>query len=142
MTKQELIDYHRMNVELKRLEDKMAELRHKAEKPRSSIISDMPKSGAGKNFTDYLDEIVELKEYYSKRAKEIIAKQNRIEHTISQLNDPIERAILSYRYTDALVWEMVLMKINYDADKTGRKYISWATMHRSHASALKNILKI
>ena len=129
MTKQDLKDYQRMNIELKRLEDKKAELRNKAVSLKSSIISDMPKGGERKNFTDYLDELVELQDFYDMRAKEITKKQNRIEHIISLLDDPIERAILSYRYTDDIPFEEICVKINY----------SWRQTHRIHSNALKNI---
>ena len=130
MTKKELKSYLRMNIELKRLEEKMAEMRNRLQNPKSPILSDIPKSGGRyKNFADNIDELIELQEFYDKRAKEIIAEQIHIEKVIALLSDPVERAIIGYKYIDGLKWEQICVKINY----------GWERTHYYHSRALQNI---
>ena len=129
MNKQELKNYLRLTVELKRLEEKMETLRNKIEKPKSAVFTDTAKGGEKKDFTDMLDDLIELQEYYSERAKPIIAEQIRIENAIAQLADPIERAIMGYKYIDGFTWEEICVKIKY----------SWVQTHKYHGRALQNI---
>ena len=137
MDKDYLKKYQRMNIELIRIENKISELRYRIEKPKSSIISNIPHSNEHIDFTDLIDKLLELQNYYDKRAKEIIAEQIIIENTISELADPVERAIMEYRYIDGYKWEIILMKLNYDYEN--KETFSWAKMHRLHAEALIHI---
>jgi len=129
MEKNELKNYLRMSTELKRLEEKIKETRHTLEKPKGSVLSHMPRGGEYKDFTDVLNDLVELQEFYNVQAKAIIAEQLRVETAIDALSDPIERAVLGYKYVDGLTWEQICVKIGYE----------WAQTHRIHAKALKNI---
>ena len=129
MTKQELKNYSRMNKELARLEEKIKVLRNKIESPKSAVLSGVTSSGERKDFTDYIDNIVELQEMYNRRAKAIIEEQIRIENAIARLDNPIERAVLGYYYIDGLTWEQICVKVNY----------SWNRIHHFHRKALINI---
>jgi DNA-directed RNA polymerase specialized sigma24 family protein len=126
--KQELKNYLRMNKELERLEEKMSELRNRLEKPKSNIFSNVP-GGERKDFTDYIDLLIDLQEQYSERAKMIVSEQIRIEAAISALDDPLERAVMGYKYVDGLNWEQICVKMNY----------SWRQTHYIHSGALKNL---
>jgi len=72
-----------------------------------------------------------LQEIYNRQWDELIDERIRLESAIAKLSDPVECAILGYKYIDGLTWEQVCVKINY----------SWRQIHRQHASALKNIEK-
>jgi DNA-directed RNA polymerase specialized sigma24 family protein len=132
MDKKELKDFLKMSIELARTEEKIKELRIKLEKPESQFLSDMPKGGERKDFTDDIDSLIELQEFYSRWAKKLTAKQIRIETAIQSLSDSVERAVLGYRYIDGLTWEQICIKMNY----------SYRNVHYVHSSALKNISEI
>ena len=131
MNKQDLKQYLRWNVELSRLEEKISEVRNRIEKPKNVNFSEVSSGGVGqhKDFTDYIPELIELQEIYNIRAKKIIAEQIRIETAIAALDDPIERAVLGYKYIDGLTWEQICVKINY----------GWDRVHHHHRKALANI---
>ena len=129
MIKEELKNYLKMNIELTRLEDKIARIRNKVESPKTAMLTNDGKGGERKDFTDCVDELIELQESYDKRAKAIIAEQIHIENAIAALADPIERAVLGYKYIDGLNWEQICVKISY----------SWRNTHYIHAKALENI---
>ena len=132
MNKQELKNYLRMNVESTRLKEKINELRNKVEKPKSALYFETSKGGEHKDFTDYIDKIIELSEIYAERQKAIIYEQIRIETAIAKLDDPVERAVLGYYYIDGFTWEQVCVKI-------GNK---WRNTHYIHANALRNISEV
>ena len=102
INKQDLKNYVRYKIELARLENKIEEVRNRLEKPRANILSDMPRGGERKDFTDDIDMLIELQEVYNKWCKKIIAEQIRIETAILELADPIERAVMEW-YTSATI---------------------------------------
>ena len=135
MTKAELKKYTQMNAERIRLEQKMAELRAKIEKPRTAALMDgvfMPKGGWHKDWTDELDALIDLQEAYSIWAKSLAQEQLRIETAISKLDEPIERVILEYRYIDGYMWEEIADKLHYCREH----------LWRIHSRALQNLMKI
>ena len=132
ITKKDLKNYLQMNAKLTRLEEKLTEMRHTIEKPRSAVLSDMPKGGMRKDFTDDVDNLLELQEIYNRQRDALIDERIRIESAIAKLSDPVECAILGYKYIDGLTWEQVCVKINY----------SWRQTHYIHSKALRNILNL
>ena len=132
ITKKDLKNYLQMNAKLTRLEEKLTEMRHTIEKPRSAVLSDMPKGGMRKDFTDNVDNLLELQEVYNRQWDALIDERIRIESAIAKLSDPVECAILGYKYIDGLTWEQVCVKINY----------SWVQTHAYHSKALKNIAEL
>ena len=129
MDKRELQDYRSMSKELERFEQKIIETRRRAENARSVKWSYTPSGTERRDFTDIVDELMELQEQYNRRAKEIIARQVRIEAAIAGLADPVERAVMGYRYVDGLSWEQICVKVAY----------SWNRVHHHHRKALENI---
>ena len=103
ITKKDLKNYLQMDAKLTRLEEKLTEI-----------------------------NTVELQEIYNQQWDALIDERVRIETAIAKLSDPVECAILGYKYIDGLTWEQLCVKINY----------SWRQIHRIHASALKNIERI
>jgi len=130
MTKEELKNYSRMNIELARLEEKIAVLRNRVESPRGAVLTNTGKGGERKDFTDYIDKLIELQEHYSERAKIIFAEQIKIEMAIAAIDDPVSRLILGYRYIDGLDWQAISEKIHYSQVHT---------VYRLHPKALNEL---
>lgn len=68
-------------------------------------------------------------EKYNKKIEDIIAERTRIEDLIDMLADPLERAVMRYKYIDGLKWEDICMRINYE----------WSQAHRIHRNALEHL---
>ncbi len=68
-------------------------------------------------------------ERYNSKIEDIITERTRIEDLIDMLEDPLERAVMRYKYIDRLKWEEVCVKINYE----------WSQTHRIHRSALNHL---
>ena len=133
MNKEELSNYLKANAELSRLKEKISDLREKIEKPRSASYFETTKGSERKDFTDYIDKLIDLSEIYAKRARIIIDEQIRIETAIEAIDDPTSRAILGYRYIDSLDWQSISEKINYS-------YVH--TVYRLHPKALNEFENI
>ena len=130
MTKEELKKYVKMDAQLKRLEQAIAETRSWLEKPSSTAWSFSPSSaGRKRDLSDGIAKLEALLDDYNARWDALIDERARIEAAIAAIADPVEQALLGYRYVDGLQWEQICVKLNY----------SWAQTHRVHASALKNI---
>lgn len=129
MTKQELRQYVRMDAELKRLENRIAEIEAVIQSPKKAIISDMPKGGKPIDIADKVAKLMDLKAQYDAQWDRLIDERKRIEAAINSLDDPIERALMGYKYIEGYTWENVCVEINY----------SWRQVHRMHANALKNM---
>lgn len=130
MTKRELKRYKEMDCELKRLEDKIAEIETKLYSVKTPTLSDMPKGGMAADMADKIAKLADLKALYDDKWDELINERLRIEEAINSLEDSTERALMGYKYIDGLTWEEVCVKINY----------SWKQTHRIHSRALKNIM--
>jgi len=75
-----------------------------------------------------LEEIINR---YNSHIEEIISERIRIEDLISMLEDPLERAVMRYKYIEGFTWNEICRKISYE----------WTTVHRIHRSALNHIEK-
>ena len=129
MTKQELRQYTRLNIELQRLGEKIDTLESKIISPKIPQLSDMPRGGERLDMADHVAKLIDLKNLYCAKWDELIAEQKKIEKAIATLADPVERALIGYKYIDGLTWEEVAEKINY----------SWQWTHKLHGKALVNI---
>ncbi len=68
---------------------------------------------------------------YNNKIEEIITERTRLEDLIDMLDDPLERAVMRYKYIEGLKWEEVCSKICYE----------WSQTHRIHKNALSHIEK-
>lgn len=130
MTKQELKRYRRMEIELEQLESTIRRLEDSVTGVRAAVITDMPKGGPPVEMADRVAKLLDLKEVYGRKWDALIDERTRIESAIDTLNDPIERALMRYKYIDGLTWEEVCVKIGYE----------WAQTHRLHGRILAKMI--
>ena len=129
MTKEELKQYRNIKLEIKSIEDEINELRNQIQSVRAVNLSDMPKGGSQADFTDIIAEIDELTRALHIKMSQSLVIQERIENVIDKLDNPIERALLRYRYILGYTWEEVCVAMNY----------SWKQIHRLHSKSLMNL---
>lgn len=129
MTKQELKRYRRLEIELEQLESTIRRLEDSMTGVRAAVITDMPKGGPPVEMADRVAKLLDLKEVYGRKWDALIDERTRIESAIDTLDDPIERALMRYKYIDGLTWEEVCVAIHYE----------WRQVHRIHAKALMRL---
>ena len=128
MTKEELMQYGSIELEVKQIKERIEYLEEKKTSIKSQVITDMPTGGGER--TDILTLITKIEDSQI----ELIQKQSKlvdimesIEHTIDGLEDSTERLILRSRYLQCKKWEQRSVEINY----------SWRQIHRLHSNIRK-----
>ena len=130
MTKEELMQYGSIELEVKQIKERIEYLEEKKTSIKSQVITDMPTGGGER--TDILTLITKIEDSQI----ELIQKQSKlvdimesIENTIDRLEDSTERIILRSRYLECKKWEQICVELNY----------SWRQIHRLHSNILKKI---
>lgn len=130
MGKEELMQYKTIKVEIKQLKERIKELEERKTSIKSQVITDMP-TGNGEG-TDILSLIVMIEDAeieLIQKEKQLIATMNKIEHTIDNVENSLDRCILRARYIECKAWEQICVELNY----------SWRQIHRLHSNILKKI---
>ena len=132
MTKEKLKQYVETKREIKIIEEKIEYLKEKKTSIKSMTISDMPRSG-GNTENDrlgaLLGEIEELIDIYNEKQIKLMKQQKKIEDTIEQLDNAIERNIMRLRYLEGHKWENICVEVGY----------SWEGIHKVHRRILNKI---
>lgn len=130
MGKEELMQYKTIKVEIKQLKERIKELEERKTSIKSQVITDMP-TGNGEG-TDILSLIVMIEDAETEliqKEKQLIATMNKIEHTIDNVENSLDRCILRARYIECKAWEQICVELNY----------SWRQIQRLHSNILKKI---
>ena len=124
------MQYKTIKVEIKQLKERIKELEEIKTSIKSQVITDMP-TGNGEG-TDILSLIVMIEDAETEliqKEKQLIATMNKIEHTIDNVENSLDRCILRARYIECKAWEQICVELNY----------SWRQIHRLHSNILKKI---
>lgn len=81
-------------------------------------------------FIKTLEKIWELEDKVNAHIRKLVDLQSEIDEAINQLEEPAERLLLKYRYLNAMEWDVI----------SDMLIVSYRTVHRIHASALKNFI--
>ena len=92
-------------------------------------LTGMPGSGQGVDFTETAARIMDLTKETEEDIRRMIELKRAIGHTIDALEDPLERALLSYRYLSGLSWQQVALRL----------YCDRSTVWRIHKNALRKV---
>lgn len=116
MVKDLLKNYSKLEAELWQMENAISELK------KVKIVDLADNSPLEPGVTGIIER-------YNKKIEDIIAERTRIEDLIDMLQDPLERAVMRYKYIDRLKWDDICAKINYE----------WSQTHRIHRNALAHL---
>ena len=131
MTKEELMQYGSIELEVKQLKERIEYLEEKKTSIKSQVITDMP-VGGGEEGADILTLITKIEDSQIKliqKQSKLVDIMESIENTIDRLEDSTERIILRSRYLQCKKWEQICVELNY----------SWRQIHRLHSNILKKI---
>lgn len=131
MTKKDLQQFRKLQIELESIEEQIARLDAKIKKATASFGMS-PRGGKSADKEDRIIKLLDLKEDYEIRGGKIIAEQMKIEKGLDKLSDPVEKAVLRYRYIDNMDWEDIQIMIGYEKTQT----------FKIHSKAIKNLQKI
>lgn len=79
-------------------------------------------------FVKYLGDIIEMEQKIHKELCQLVVLKKQVSGSIEKVGDREERLLLTYRYLNNCTWEEIAEKL----------HVSNRTVHRIHASALKN----
>ena len=81
-------------------------------------------------FVKYLGDIIDMERKIHSELCELVTLKKRISESLEHVSDREERLLLTYRYLNNCTWEEIGRRLN----------VSNRTVHRIHASALKNFV--
>lgn len=130
MTKEELMQYHSVELEVKQLAERIEELEERKTSIKSQIITDMPVgNGESMDILTLITKIEDSQIELVKKQSKLVDIMESIEHAIDKLEDSTDRLILRSRYLQGKKWEEICVELNY----------SWRQIHRLHSNILKKI---
>ena len=88
----------------------------------------MPKAHNKKDLSDYMVRREELIDKIIKARKNAVEKFSEVQNRIEQMEDEIEKTLLTLRYLRNYNWEKICEEIQY----------SYKQVHRIHLKALQN----
>ena len=110
--------YNKLALELKQMEQAVAEM-------KKVRIIDLDEDSP---LRPSLESMINR---YNNKIEEIITERIRLDDLIDMLDDPVERAVMRYKYIEGMKWEEVCSKICYE----------WSQTHRIHKNALAHLEK-
>lgn len=131
MTRKDLQDFRKLIIERASLQNQIKELDTQIQHITPSYGA-QPRGGKSADNADKILKLVELKKDYEYKDNNIADRQIKIEAVINQLADPVERAVLRFRYISNMSWTDIQIAINYERAQT----------FRVHTKAIKNFEKI
>jgi len=126
MTKMQLQRLYWIKKNIKKLEDRLAELEAEATRVTTQISPGRRGTRKDDKISDVVSKIVELQDEINYQLKRAYAIEKEIETAIRSLPER-EAYLIRLRYIDLMSWEQICVEMNYQ----------WAQVHRIHASALK-----
>ena len=79
-------------------------------------------------FVRYLDDIMDMEQKIHRELCELVVLKKKITESLEKVENREERLLLTYRYLDNRTWEQIASMLS----------VSDRTVHRIHASALRN----
>lgn len=114
--------YANLIKELEQLRESIVRLDARIKQAKIPFLTDDPRSTVPVTMQDSIVKLIELRERYEDLFKLYVQKQERLSKLIEQLDDPVERTVMRYRYVDGMTLQETAEKINYSYRQTKRIY--------------------
>lgn len=130
--KEFLMQAYRLNELINSDVEELEHLRDLASRISSSNFSEHFQSSRNTEspFVKYIGDIVEMEQKIHNELCELVVLKKRICESLEKVVDREERLLLTYRYLNNFTWDDISNRLN----------VSNRTVHRIHASALKNFI--
>lgn len=125
MTFEDLISVHSINIEIKKIQEEIQQLREQNFfKP--NIISDMPRGGEGKDMlVEYAEESKRLDDILNYSLRKLQEKRVEIEQFINSIEDNEVRLIVRLRCINTMEWAEIGAELGMDRRTASRKFYSY-----------------
>lgn len=125
MTFEDLISVHNINIEIKKVQEEIQQLREQNFfKP--NIISDMPRGGTGKDLlVEYVEESKKLDDILNYSLRTLQKKRAEIEEFICGIKDNETRLIVRLRCINNMDWIDIGEELGMDRRTASRKFYSY-----------------
>lgn len=125
MTFEDLISVHNINIEIKKVQEEIQQLREQNFfKP--NIISDMPRGGTGKDMlVEYVEESKRLDDILNYSLRTLQKKRAEIEEFICGIKDNETRLIVRLRCINNMDWIDIGEELGMDRRTASRKFCSY-----------------
>ena len=125
MTFEDLISVHSINIEIKKIQEEIQQLRQQNfYKP--NIISDMPRGGTGKDMlVEYVEESKRLDDTLNYSLRKLHQKRAEIEEFICGIVDNDIRLIVRLRCINGMDWADIGAELGMDRRTASRKFHSF-----------------
>ena len=125
MTFEDLISVHNINIEIKKVQEEIQQLREQNFfKP--NIISDMPRGGTGKDMlVEYVAESERLDDILNYSLRKLQKKRAEIEEFICGIKDNETRLIVRLRCINNMDWIDIGTELGMDRRTASRKFYSY-----------------
>jgi len=122
MTLKELSQLYYLNREIEMDQQRLEELRAKAENPGGGQLSGMPRNPTVESKLErYVAEMVDLTVIIHAKQQQCIHERNRLERYINDITDSLTRMIFTLRFINGLNWVQVAAHIGGGNTEAGVK---------------------
>lgn len=130
--KEFLMQAYRLNELIDSDAEELEHLRELANKISSPSIEERVQSTRNPDppFVKYLNDIIEMEQKIHNELCELVVLKKRISESLEKVEDREERLLLTFRYLNNYKWEEICSRLS----------VSMRTVHRIHASALRNFV--
>ena len=112
--KQYLLRAWQIDRRIERLIGEQEKLRSLAETVRSPALSDMPKGGRQRDWTEAVDALVDLCADIDREIRELCKVKREVNEAIDAVEDMRYRRVLELRYRSYLSWKQIAEEMGYD----------------------------
>lgn len=125
MTFEDLISVHNINIEIKKIQEEIKQLREQNFfKP--NIITDMPRGGTGKDMLiEYAEKSKCLDDILNYSLRKLQEKRAEIEEFICGIEDNETRLIVRLRCINSMDWIDIGTELGMDRRTASRKFYSY-----------------
>ena len=125
MTFEDLISVHNINIEIKKIQEEIKQLREQNFfKP--NIISDMPRGGIGKDMlVEYVEESKRLDDILNYSLRTLQKKRTEIEEFICGIKDNETRLIVRLRCINNMDWVDIGAELSMSRTTASRKFYAY-----------------
>lgn len=125
MTFEDLISVHNINIEIKKIQEEIQQLREQNFfKP--NIISDMPRGGTGKDMlVEYVEESKRLDDILNYSLRKLQEKRAEIEEFICGIEDNETRLIVRLRCINNMDWIDIGEELGMERTTASKKFYKY-----------------
>jgi len=112
MNLKEISQLYYLNREIEMDQQRLEELRSKAESPQSPVLTGMPMTASAESRLErYVVEMVDLEAIIKAKQDQCLHERNKLERFIGDMDDSLTRQIFTLRCVNGLSWAEIAIEV-------------------------------